>query len=80
MKSARKNTASLAAALALALLGLPVAPAASAAEMPGRQASAPCAGNPCGGKRKCARSESDNPCAGAKCKRNNDNPCAGKSK
>jgi hypothetical protein len=80
MKPARKNTASLAAALAVALLSLPVALAASAAEPPAKQACAPSAGNPCGGKRKCAKSDSDNPCAGAKCKRNNDNPCAGKTK
>jgi hypothetical protein len=80
MKPVRKNTASLAAALAIALLTLPVAPAASAADVPVKQASAPCSGNPCGGKRKCPKTDSDNPCAGAKCKKNNDNPCAGKSK
>ena len=80
MKPVRKNTASLAAALALALLTLPAAPAASAADAPGKQASAPCAGNTCGGKRKCPKTDSDNPCAGVRCKKNNDNPCAGKSK
>ena len=80
MKPARKNTTSLAAALTVALLSLPVAPAARAADMPAKQASAPCAGNPCGGKRKCAKGDSDNPCAGSKCKRNSDNPCAGKTK
>lgn len=79
-KPARKNTASLVATLAAALLSLPVAPLARAADAPARQASAPCAANPCGGKRKCAKSDSDNPCAGTKCKRNSDNPCAGKSK
>lgn len=79
-KSSPRNTATLAASLALALLALPAAPVARAADAPTKQASAPCAGNPCGGKRKCAKSEGDNPCAGTKCKRNNDNPCAGKSR
>ena len=80
MKTKSNRTATLAATVAAALMGLSAAPAAVGADAPKTTAS-PCAGNPCAGsKRKCAKSDSDNPCAGAKCKKNTDNPCAGKSK
>jgi hypothetical protein len=76
------KSVSLVSALAAALLTVPAAPVAFAADPPARTASAPCAGgNPCAAKkRKCPKSDSDNPCAGAKCKKPTENPCAGKSK
>lgn len=83
MKNSRKHLGSLVSALAMALLTVPVAPQALAADVPAKAAT-PCAsGNPCAATKR--RSRSDNPCAGSPCagsrKRSagdEANPCAGK--
>lgn len=71
MKNSRSNLGSLVSALAMALVTVPAAPVAFAADAPAKTA-APCAGgNPCAGAKR-RRSGGDNPCAG--------NPCAGSRK
>jgi hypothetical protein len=83
MSRSVKSTLSLVSALAAALLAVQVSPAAAAADVPSKAASAPCAGtNPCGGKKRTRNADnpcSGNPCAGKrKCaKPDSDNPCAG---
>jgi len=83
MERSGKKISALVSALAMALLTVPMAGAAIAADAPSKAASAPCSGgNPCSGKKRERKSE--NPCAGNPCagkrkcaKSDSDNPCAG---
>ena len=80
MKISRNGIGSVASALAMALMAVPMAPPAMAADVQTKTNGSSCSGNPCAGKKKCSKGDADNPCAGSKCRKKDDNPCAGKSK